>query len=95
MSRKIVRVGAEVGLEALYRDPRLSLRVDGVLFVEMSDGRRLRASGGTIGAVFAGGRSDDPALRVSRSAIEHEIRCLIGGDIDQAPPRLPGSSSLR
>ncbi len=88
MSRKIVRVGAEVELEAPYRDPPLSLRVDGVLFVETSDGRRLRATGGTIGVVFAGGRSDDPALRVSRSDIEHEVRFMVGRDTDQAPPRL-------
>jgi hypothetical protein len=86
MSVGIVKAGAEVVLEAPYRDPPLSLRVEGLLFVETSDGRRLHATGGTVGAVFAGGRSDDPALRVSRSDVEREMRFVVGRGADHAPP---------
>jgi hypothetical protein len=86
MSVEIVRAGAEVVLEAPYRDPPLSLRVEGLLFVETSDGRRLHATGGTVGAVFAGGRSDDPALRVSRSDVEREMQFMVGRDTDRALP---------
>jgi hypothetical protein len=70
MSPKIARVGAEVGLDAPYRDPPLSLRVSGRLFVDTPDGRRLHATGGRVGLVFDGGRSADPAQRVTRRDIE-------------------------
>lgn len=89
MSPRIARAGAEVGLDAPYRDPPLSLRVSGRLFVDTSDGRRLHATGGSIGLVFAGGRSDDPAKRVTRHDIEHSIRSMVGRDIGRgAPPEL-------
>ena len=89
MSLKIARVGAEVGLDAPYRDPALSLRVSGRLFVDTSDGRRLHATGGTVGLVFGGGRSADPARRVTRRDIEQSISSMVGRDIGRGvPPEL-------
>jgi hypothetical protein len=89
MSAKIARVGAEVDLDAPYRDPPLSLRVSGRLFVDTSDGTRLHATGGTIGLVFAGGRSDDPATRVTAHDIEHSVRSMVDRGLGPgAPPEL-------
>jgi hypothetical protein len=89
MGPKIARVGAEVGLDAHYRDPPLSLRVSGRLFVDTSDGRRLHATGGTVGLVFGGGRSADPVERVTRRDIEQSISSMVGRDTGRgAPPEL-------
>ncbi len=89
MSPDIARAGAEVELATLDRDPPLSLRVSGRLFVDTSDGRRLHATDGTIGLVFSGARSPDPAKRVTRHDIEQSIRSMVGRDTDRgAPPQL-------
>jgi hypothetical protein len=70
MTVEILRAGVEVILCEPYRDPPRSLRTDGRLFVDTLDGRRLHATGGGLGAIFAGGLADDPERRVSRAAIE-------------------------
>ena len=89
MGPKIARVGAEIGLDAPYRDPPLSLRISGRLFLDTSDGRRLHATGGTVGVVFGGGRSADPAKRVTRRDIEQSISSIVGRDIGRgAPPEV-------
>lgn len=81
MTVEILRVGVEVVLDEPYRDPPRSLRTSGRVFVDTSDGMRLHATGGMLGAIFAGGLGDDPDRRVSRAAIE------------RAFARYPGSAS--
>ena len=91
MSPKIARVGAEVGLDAPYRDPPKYLICGSRVgcFVDTSDGRQLHATGGRVGLVFGGGRSADPAKRVTRRDIEQSIRSMVSRDIGHgAPPEL-------
>lgn len=87
MKPGIVRAGAEVGLGSPADDP-LTLMVSGRLFIEAADGRRLRATGGAIGVVFGGGRSEDPSERVTRRDIENTIDALLARDPELRPPRL-------
>jgi hypothetical protein len=87
MIRQIVRAGAEVGVGEPPGD-RLALTISGCLFVETRDGERVRATGGSIGAYFAEGRSGDRSARVTREQIEETIGMLVGRDLDLRPPHL-------
>ena len=82
MDSVIVRAGAEVGLDVPYRDLRF---LSGWLFAETLDRRRLHATGGTIGVVFAGGRSQDPAKRATRHDIDQSIRRMVGAEAGLTP----------
>src|SRR5437588_2239232 len=78
--RGVVRAGAEVGLGAPAGDRTLT--ISGRLFVELADGRRVRATGGADGATFG-------TSRVSRKEVEKSILGLVGKNPDRPrPPRL-------
>jgi hypothetical protein len=81
MSSEVTRAGAEVGLGLPTGDPE-SVAVSGRLFVELADGRRLRATGGAVGARFG----NVPGQRISREDVERSIRGLVGKDPDRPPP---------
>jgi hypothetical protein len=78
MSSEVLRAGAEVGLGS----PGFGLSVSGRLFVELADGRRLRATGGAVGARFG----DVPGHSISRGDVERSILGLVGKDPDRPPP---------
>ena len=62
------------------------LAVSGRLFVELADGRRLRATGGAVGAAYGDFFGD---RRVGRQDIEKSMLGLVGKDPDRPrPPRL-------
>lgn len=54
----------------------------GRLYVELRDGRRVRATGGSLGARFGNGLGE----RVSREDVERSILGLVGKDPDRRPP---------
>jgi hypothetical protein len=81
MSIEVVRAGAEVGLGSPAGDHE-SVAVSGRLFVELADGRRLRATGGAVGARFG----DADGQWISREDVERSILGLVGKDPDRPPP---------
>ena len=84
MTHGLASAGAEVGLEPSTSVETLA--VAGRLFVELDDGRRLRATEGTVGARF-GTLSGDG--HVARREVEKAILALVGKDPDRPrPPRL-------
>jgi hypothetical protein len=64
-------------------------RVGGRLFVETADGRRLIATGGSVGVNFGRGRSDRPHERATRRDVERHIESMVGRDPDRWPSHLP------
>jgi hypothetical protein len=70
----------------LRSPPGDHLAVSGRLFVELDDGRRLRATGGTVRASYG---DFFRKRRVSRQDVEKSILGLVGKDPDRTrPPRL-------
>jgi hypothetical protein len=70
----------------LRSPPGDHLAVSGRLFVELDDGRRLRATGGTVRASYG---DFFRKRRVSRDEVERSILGLVGKDPDHTqPPRL-------
>ena len=82
MNGGVVRTGAEVGLGSPAGDHE-ALAVWGHLFAQLADGRRIRATGGEIGARF-GRVAGQP---VSREDVVRAVLRLVGKDPDGPPPR--------
>lgn len=84
MNDRLTRAGARLDLEPSADDATLS--VGGHLFVELADGRRLRATDGSVGARFGGFYGEH---RVGRARVEKVILGLVGKDPERPrPPEL-------
>jgi hypothetical protein len=81
MSGEVVRAGAEVALGSPGGDVE-ALSVSGRLFVDLPDGRRVRATGGSVGARYG----NVPGQRISREDVERSMLGLVGKDPDRPPP---------
>jgi hypothetical protein len=79
----VVRAGAEMGL-AEPAGEHEAVGIIGRLFVEFADGRRVRATGGNVGARF-GRVAGQP---VTREDAVGSILSLVGKVPDERPPRL-------
>jgi hypothetical protein len=78
----VVGAGAEMRLGSPAGDHE-ALAVWGRLFVELADGRRIRATGGQVGARF-GRVAGQP---VSREDVGRALLGLVGKDPDKPTPR--------
>lgn len=89
MTARIVRAGAV--LDVGQPDPHDSatvLRVGGQLFIDTADGRRLLATGGSVGVAFGRGPSELSDERPTRAAIERDIESMVGRNPNRRPPHL-------
>jgi hypothetical protein len=89
VTTRISRAGARLDLgEPDPHDSATVLRVDGRLFLDTTDGRRLLATGATLGLAFGRGRSERVEDRPTREVIEQDIESLLGRDPGRRPPHL-------
>lgn len=78
---RISRAGARLDLgQPDPHDSATVLRVDGRLFIDTTDGRRLLATAATLGLAFGHGQSERVDDRPTCDVIEQDIESLVGRD---------------